>query len=179
MTATMLSRNASLLVEFVLKYATPIPFPFWPISVKKTVPFSLPSSVFMKICPCAMLPVGVNLAMALPVSLVFIVSVELGNVIVPFPASDICICVSLIGVAATVLPCSTKNGFSARLIALLLLVAILSFASVASAGTLALAVMSCIVVVNSAAPKPAANVAANSREMVSGLLLVLYSMHQH
>src|SRR5215217_2411497 len=81
MTATMLSRNASLPVEFVLEYATPIPFSFWPISVKKTVPFSLPSSVFMKICPCTMLPVGVNLAMALPVSLVFTVSVELGIII--------------------------------------------------------------------------------------------------
>ena len=84
------------------------------------------------------------------------------------------------GVAATVLPSSIRNGFSARMIALLLLLldAILSFCSVALI-LLALAVKPCIVVASSAMPKPAAANAAvtHSREIANGLFLVLFSMH--
>src|SRR5918997_4420410 len=84
------------------------------------------------------------------------------------------------GVAATVLPSSSRNGFSARMIALLLLLldAILSFCSVALI-LLALAVKPCIVVVSSAMPKPAAANAAvtHSREIANGLRLVSFSMH--
>jgi hypothetical protein len=68
------------------------------------------------------------------------------------------------------------------LIVLLLLLRvgeILSFVSVASVVTLALAVTPCVVVASSAMPKPAAaNVAVTqSREIANGLLLVLFSMH--
>ena len=88
----------------------------------------------------------------------------------------------MIGVAATVLPCSTRNGFSAKVIALLLLVgAILSFVSVEPpVGILALALITCVVVDNKAAmPKPAAAnvVDNNSREIASILLfLILFSI---
>jgi hypothetical protein len=76
-----------------------------------------------------------------------------------------------------------RNGLSARMMALYLLLlvdAILSFVSLASVGiVLALALITCVVYSNAAMPKPAAaNVAANnSNEIASGLLLVLFSMH--
>ena len=89
----------------------------------------------------------------------------------------------MIGVAATVLPYSTRNGFSAKVIALLLLSvgAIVSFVSAVLLVTivLAFALITCVVVDSIVTmPKPTAAYIAdnNSNEIASGFFLILFSI---
>src|SRR5918992_3467017 len=134
---TMLSRNASCPVEFVLKNTTPVPLPepsgfIRLMSTKVVVAFScsaIPSSsspsVTIRLCPLSRArPLGRMLTVVFASSVAFIVvpAVAFGGINVTLFTVDISMYVSLIGLTLAVSNSTIMNGLPKTALGLLLVV---------------------------------------------------------